>query len=250
MPKSPRGHDQDASLEQFFDLAGHELRNPITALKAQVQLMQRRADKIGLGENEVRGLNRMLYHAERLQTGLQVFLDAAHIAQRRVILIPADVPYDLAELAARQARTYGAGDSVHTIEVEHPAGEAITGNWDRTRVEMVLGVLLSNALRYSKGGEVLVRVARDGDVARVEVLDRGLGVPPAERSRVFQAYTHASNVENGGVGLGLYVARAVVRKHGGKMGVRARPGGGSIFWFTLPLAGLPSLMEMAAQMGL
>jgi signal transduction histidine kinase len=100
-----------------------------------------------------------------------------------------------------------------------------------------------------------VRLAREEDVVRVEVADRGIGVLPAERSRIFQAYERGSNAENAGAGLGLYVARETIRRHGGRMGVHSRSGGGSVFWFTVPLtpatnhAQAPDTSEATSTLG-
>ncbi len=80
-----------------------------------------------------------------------------------------------------------------------------------------------------------MRLTREGAYARIEISDRGIGVPPADRQRIFAAYTRGSNAENAGAGLGLYVCREVVRRSKGRIGVRGQHGGGSVFWFTLPL---------------
>lgn len=236
---SPAGVDMGP--EDFFDLAGHELRGPITAMKGQIQLLQRR---LGKEESPEAALaDKLLFQSERLTHTLQVFLDAAHVARGGIHLLPADTPYNLADLITRVIGVYSAGTAAgHSPRFE--AGrerEGIIGNWDRVRIETVLHALLGNALRYSEDGEVTVRLTRDGEMARIEVGDRGVGVPASERAAIFEAYTHGSNVENPGVGLGLPVARAIVTAHGGRIGVRSRRDGGSVFWFTLPLAGLPPL---------
>jgi signal transduction histidine kinase len=221
-----------STLDHFIDVAGHDLRIPITALKGQVQLMQRRLRKDGGRERDLADLDKIAYQIERLNQELDIYLAAAHISKRRFEVHPE--PGDLVAIAERVANIYARGSSAHLVRFE-AAREHIPGEWDRRRIEQALGVLISNALRYSAGGEVLLRVALEGDQARIEVADRGVGVPPGERAKIFEAYTQGSNVENGGVGLGLHVARAIAKKHGGRIGVRARPGGGSVFWIELPL---------------
>lgn len=220
------------SVDQFLDLAGHELRTPITALKGHVQLLQRRLRRDPGRAADLAELGKMMYQIERMNHELDVYLDTAHITRNRFDLSP--MPCDIVALARRLVEIYAAGTTGHDIQLES-AEERIEGNWDRKRLEIALSALLTNALKFSRDGEVAVRLAREGDAVRVEVSDRGVGVPPAERHRIFAAYTHASNVENSGAGLGLYVAREAVRRQGGRIGVRANPGGGSIFWLTLPL---------------
>lgn len=236
---------QDVRLEEFLDLAGHELRIPITALKGQLQLMQRRWRKQGASPEQLSDLDRMLYYTERLNSMLQVMLDAFHAAEGDLQLLPAEAEYDLGDLIARLLTT---GSASHAIHFPRPTDEPpIMGNWDRTRIETVVSILLANAIKYDPSGEITVTLTREGSQARIEVSDRGVGVPAKERARIFAPYTHGSNVENAGMGLGLYVAREIVRAHGGQIGVKPRKDGGSVFWFTLPLARIVTLSERAAQ---
>jgi signal transduction histidine kinase len=230
-------------LDQFLDIVGHELRNPITALRGQVQLLQRRLKRESGRERDLADLDKVLYQVERLNTEVDIFLAAAHIAERRLQVVPDTA--DLVAIVTRVAGIYAAGTAGHTISLEC-AQDAIFGAFDKRRVEQILGVLLQNALKYSPTGEVQVHLEGENGTARVEVLDRGVGVPPAERARIFQRYTHGSNVEHAGAGLGLFVARELVRKHGGRIGVRARPGGGSIFWVELP-ARLSAVASVSPQ---
>jgi len=104
--------------------------------------------------------------------------------------------------------------------------------------------LLSNALKYSTDDRpVVVDLTVEGDLARVAVTDQGPGLTPQQQEQVWgrfqrlgdipvQDHTHASA---GGLGLGLYISRALVQRHGGALGVRSAPGVGSTFWFTLPI---------------
>lgn len=232
------------SLDDFLDLAGHELRIPITALKGQLQLLQRRLRKQEGRATELAELDRMLYQVERLNHQLGVFLDTTHISQKRMQLLPGMC--DLVPLAQRVSALYAVGAPGHEVHLEvapDALAQGLVGHWDRLRVEAALGELLGNALKYSPEGEIVVRLSRENGQARVEVEDAGMGVPAADRARIFQPYAHAANAENAGVGLGLYATRAAIRKMGGKIGVRSRRGGkGSVFWFTLPLAELEPLL--------
>lgn len=223
----------DSTMVDFLDIAGHELRNPLGVLKAQVQLMQRRFRRQEGRESDLADLDRMAFQIERVNQTLDVFLEAARIAQARLVL--QFTACDLAGIVERMVERYAAASRDHTVALEEPQPSA-TGRWDRMRIEQVLAILLSNAVKYSPRGEIRVRLRRDGQTVRVEVSDQGLGVPSADRYRIFQAYGRASNNHNPGIGLGLYVAREIVRQHGGRMGVRANKGGGSVFWFTLPVS--------------
>jgi signal transduction histidine kinase len=238
-PNNPRTvADDERAFVHFLDLAGHDLRNPITVLKSQVQLLQRRLNRDGDRENDLHDLSRMAYQIERLTTGLDTYLEAARISQGRFFLVPDSV--DLTALARRVVSIYGAASRAHTLSISAPDAP-IVANWDPSRVELALSILLANALKYSSGGDVHVTVKQTKSDARVAVTDSGVGIPAGEEQAVFEEYAHGSNVENAGIGLGLFVAREILRRHGGTIGVDTPASGGASFWFTLPLAGLPAM---------
>ena len=223
--------------ETFLDIAGHELRTPITALKGHVQLLQRRLRKQGGREAELAELDKMIYQVERISHELDIYLSASHITRHRFTVVLAEM--DLVAAIHRIVALYQAGNPGQTIRLD-TEDEHITGLWDRKRIEEIMSALLVNALKFSPTGEITVRITRTGDCARVEVSDQGVGVPAAERRAIFNPYTHGSNVENAGAGLGLHIVREAVHRHHGRVGVRARSGGGSVFWFTLPLVPPPT----------
>jgi signal transduction histidine kinase len=102
----------------------------------------------------------------------------------------------------------------------------------------VLVNLIDNAVKYSpEGGEVVVRAVPSAVSVRVEVVDQGMGISPAEQDAVFEKFYRGDPQHlsvPGGTGLGLYICRELVQRMGGSIGVRSRPGEGSTFWFDLP----------------
>lgn len=225
----------DPAFVEFLDAAGHELRVPITAMKGQLQLLQRRLRKEESREADLADLDRIMFQVERLNHSLEVLLEAAHVEQERLQIMPSSS--DLVAVVQRVIATYSSASRAHTLTLNAPE-TPIVADVDRQRIELVLGVLLANALKYSSGGEIEVCISTDDGSVRVEVSDQGIGVKKEERNRIFQSYARGSNVENGGLGLGLYVAREVIARHQGRLGVRANHKGGSVFWFTLPLHAL------------
>lgn len=223
----------DETRDDFLDIAGHELRTPITALKGHVQLLERRLRKQGEREQDLAELSKMLYQLERLNHQLDVYLAASHLARDKFAILPAEA--DLTAIIHRLLDTYKTGTTGRRFSLVAP-DEPVVGIWDRRRAEQAYSALLANAVKYSpEASEIETRIRIEQGGVRIEVSDRGPGVPPPERHRIFEAYVHGGNVENSGPGLGLFVAREAVRRQGGRIGVRARPGGGSIFWCWLPL---------------
>jgi len=107
---------------------------------------------------------------------------------------------------------------------------------DGILIEQVLVNLFENALRYTPGGSPIdIRAFQDGKQVCVEVLDRGLGIPQQEQSRIFEKFYRSGKHDILGSGLGLAICEGILKAHGGKISVRNREGGGSIFYFWLPL---------------
>lgn len=215
----------------FLNVAGHELRAPVTALKGQLQLMQRRIHREGGRERDDEALTKMLYQVERMQQLVAVYLDAAYSA--RGILSLMRQRTNLVTLIERVIALYSVASAKHPLRLEAEE-ESLVGQFDNGRVDMVMRELLGNAFRYAHEGEVVVRVRRDGEMAAVEVEDAGPIIAPDLAERIFEPYVTDHATQNTGLGLGLYIAREVVRLHGGDMDLR-KGDRGNIFWFTLPL---------------
>jgi two-component system, chemotaxis family, CheB/CheR fusion protein len=237
MPSS-KGDNQSPSSqatdqrERILDIAAHELRTPITSLKGHIQLLQRRLRNQPEREADAAELRKMLYQVERLNHHIDLFLSITHLTQGRFEMVTTS--FDLTAEVRRIVEMINAGSSSPAI-VMHDNDLPVVGEWDRRRINETLMALLTNAIKFSPAGDIVVQLERKDDVTRVEVHDRGPGVPQADRHRIFEPYVTGSNIENSGVGLGLYVASEAVKRHHGRIGVRSRRGGGSIFWFEVPL---------------
>lgn len=226
--------------EEFLSSLAHDLKNPLTALRGQTQLMLRRLRR---GEHP---------EPDRLQSGLEG-IDSAAIRMTKLLDELSDVTRlragqaveldrietDLVDLARRITEEFQRTTEKHTLVVETDLA-SLPGEWDGPRLERVLGNLLGNAIKYSpRGGSILVRVARDdtgGGDALLSVQDHGVGIPAADRTRIFERYQRAGNVDHfAGSGIGLAGARRIVELHGGTISVESREGAGSLFVVRLPL---------------
>jgi signal transduction histidine kinase len=115
----------------------------------------------------------------------------------------------------------------------------LRGEWDPVRLEQVLVNLLSNAFKYSpEGGDVIVAMDKIDQYARVSVKDYGVGIPKDQQERIFEPFFRsptAVQAKTAGAGLGLYLSKEIIERHGGKMWFESEEGKGSAFYFTLPL---------------
>jgi signal transduction histidine kinase len=120
-------------------------------------------------------------------------------------------------------------------EVSVDAELPVVGRWDRMRLDQVLTNLVTNAMKYGRGKPIEVRVVADGEQARVEVTDHGIGIAPEHQARIFERFERAVTPrEYGGLGLGLWIVARVVEELRGRVRVLSAPGEGARFIVELP----------------
>ncbi|MHB8420245.1 MAG: chemotaxis protein CheB [Myxococcales bacterium] len=221
---------------EFFSIASHELKTPMSSLLLQVQILQRSAQTAERGRVEVQAKNLALIERQvrRLDELVNALLDVSHIASGRLALQPeaCDLAEVVKETAARLEPDARRMASELTVHAEGPA----KGRWDRLRIEQVVTNLLSNAVKYGAGKPIEVRVEADPRAARLVVRDHGIGIEAQDLSRIFLRFERAvSSRQFGGLGMGLYIARQIVDAHGGTLSVDSEPGKGSTFTVELPI---------------
>lgn len=238
---------EQQAKQDFLSVVSHELKTPVAVIKAYTEVLEGRAARGDASAVDRDLLVRIGEQADRMLALVEQFLDLQRIEAG---LMPLEESrFDLTELARRLVQTTQMMTSAHQLRVE--ATGPVYVRADRRRIEQVLQNLLDNAIKYSpKGGPVIVYVDTvegpdgHGPRARVRVQDRGVGIPPAALPRVFERFYQAdTKLVRGhvGLGLGLYISREIIARHGGEMGVESVEGEGATFWFTLPLARGPVL---------
>ncbi|HKS70299.1 MAG TPA: HAMP domain-containing sensor histidine kinase, partial [Ktedonobacterales bacterium] len=238
-------------MNEFLGIAGHELRTPLTAIRANAQLAAQIVGRTTfaaagtsngpstLGDLAVL-LGRIEQQSRRQERLVNDLLDVARIEAGELELRPA--PLDLVELVREAVAEQRLLHPKRTIRLSLPRAEAPAPvNADADRISQVVSNYLTNALKYSTARQpVAVAVRIQGRRVRVEVHDRGPGLPPDEQARVWERFHRAPGVEvrsgSGiGMGLGLHISKNIVERHGGSVGVESTPGEGCTFWFTLSL---------------
>ncbi len=224
--------------QELIAVLSHDLKNPLTAIKGQAQMLQRR---LARGQTiDPERLAASLRSIEAAVAGASMLVGDLLDAVRLEAGQPLDLqpgPVDLVDLARRAVAAQEQTTEAHRFRFEAPP-HPIEGVWDGERLERVLANLLSNAVKYSPaGGEITVRVWQEGDTALVMVRDQGVGIPAADLPRIFERYHRAGNVVGkiAGTGLGLAGAKQIVAQHGGMLTVESREGVGSTFTVRLPV---------------
>ncbi|HUG15931.1 MAG TPA: GAF domain-containing protein [Thermomicrobiales bacterium] len=234
--------------EQFLSIASHELRTPLTTVKASAQLLERRFRRGDAEPSRTLALIAQLQdEVGRLETLVADLLDATQIQRGWLELNPERV--DLTALARRSLERFDQPmhrSEHHTLRFE--ADGPVEGSWDASRLDQVITNLISNAVKYSpKGGEVLVTVRRNGESAEIEIKDEGIGISREEQAQLFQPFARGVEARRsvGGTGLGLFISREIIERHGGAIAVYSEPGAGSAFTIRLPIK--PDLPEETAS---
>jgi signal transduction histidine kinase len=222
--------------DRFLRIASHELRSPITALRATTSLLE--LDPLAISSEERRRvlLERVQRQVDRLTHLVEQLLDSARLNATEPPLNRTDV--DLVEICREAIEIAPVTATGHRVILNENG--PVTGRWDPLRLEQVIVNLLGNAARYSPPGSVITVSARaDGPRALLSVIDQGIGIPPDQLERLFTPFFRASNaaqMSRGGLGLGLHIAHEIVRRHGGQMRVESTVGAGSTFIIELPRA--------------
>jgi len=221
--------------DDLVSTVAHQFRTPLTSLRMAIHLC---IDGVAgpLSEKQQDLLFAAREECERLQGIVDELLDLARLQSGTIELEPEDVTTEqLVERAVRAVRSAAAAQGIELL-AEPLAGDASV-RVDLQRIDLVFSNLLENALRHTpSGGRVAVRALLANGNVRFEVTDSGPGIPEAERTRVFEKFYRGPDSGGGGAGLGLSIARDVVRAHSGEIGVESEEGSGSTFWFTLPVS--------------
>jgi PAS domain S-box-containing protein len=227
--------------DELLALVSHDLRSPLATIRGRAQLLRRRvAARAADPEREplLKGLEQIEAGTERMTGQIDELLDLAQLQAGR----PLDLdrrPTDLVDLARQAIAEHQASTEQHRIQLQ-TAEPVVSGAWDDRRLRRVLDNLLTNAIKYSpSGGVILLKVDVAAERAVLQVRDHGVGIPSRELPRVFERFYRASNAvgQATGSGIGLAGVRQIVEQHGGTISVESEEEHGTTFIVYLPLTG-------------
>lgn len=224
----------------FLANISHEFRTPLSAINASVELLLEELEDLSTAEiGEL--LNSIHMSVAGLQTLIDNLLESLSIEAGRFQIRRRPTDLNVVVQEAIHMMKPLLDRRQQKLLVRNPL-QLSKVMIDPTRLTQVITNLLSNASKYSPvGKEIDLTVEKIAeDLMKISVADRGRGIPLGERSDIFRRFVRLDSQDGTqyGVGLGLSVVKAIVKEHGGEVDVEDRPGGGSIFWFTLPLLGV------------
>ncbi|EFH81057.1 PAS domain-containing sensor histidine kinase [Ktedonobacter racemifer] len=219
--------------DDFISMASHELRNPLAALKMQIQLVRKRLERQSHHEAAT-ALSRVEGPVKQLERLIGELLDVSKIQAGRLEYLQETV--DLDALLHEVADTMQQLSTTHTIVVRGAAPRVLVG--DKDRLGQVFTNLLSNAIKYSPGAETVeMDLSASEETVTVRVHDHGLGIPREQRDKIFERFYRVAGPKQKaipGLGMGLYIVAEIVKHHGGTLTVDSAVGKGSTFTVTLP----------------
>jgi two-component system sensor histidine kinase KdpD len=222
----------EAGYLDVISVIGHELRRPLTVIRGAATLMLDMEGRMPT-DKAVQMLNMIDHNVEDMADLIEDMLLLAHLQGGDLSLFMENV--DVAEVVSTAVEIEAKKLGDHPLTVLGGA-PGLVAQADRGRTIRALRALVSNAARFSpEGSPIEISARSDPDAVRIEVNDRGPGIPAAEREAVFERYRKLG--DGPGLGLGLYLVRGVARAMGGAAGADERPGGGATVWFTLARRG-------------
>jgi len=217
--------------EDFISVASHELKTPVTSLKASLQLMERVQHTI-TPEMLIKLITQANKSLNKLNDLVNSLLNSNRISEGR---FPTHkTSFSISELindCCHHIRSAGK----HDIRLEGDPQLKVKA--DEQLTDQVIVNLVNNAVKYApKSREIVIRIEKASAAVKISVIDFGPGIPPEKTEHIFKRYYQAEKAsrEFNGLGLGLYICAEIIEKHGGVMGVDSEVGKGSTFWFTLP----------------
>jgi len=221
--------------DEFLQIAGHELKTPLTPLALKLGSLMRKAKAAsGPDSDFVTHLESAGRQVTRLTELVNGLLDVSRLTQGRLKLEPKPTSLDQLVREVSDQFTLQAERAHSPLKLELQSG--VIGLWDSARLEQVVANLLTNAIKYGAGHPVEVRVDAGDDQARLVVKDHGIGIPQEGLRRIFGKFERAVSDRNyGGLGLGLFIAKQIVDAHRGSITVESQPGKGATFTVELPL---------------
>lgn len=221
--------------DEFLSIASHELKTPLTSIKAYVQLMERKL-KFPNESPEKSYVNKVLGQIEKLNSLITDLLDVSKIENGKLKINkkPTNLEAVIQNSLDAIIQTYEG-----KVKIErHGQKPDIVIPLDEIRIEQVLINFLSNAIKYSPDNhQVIVSTFIDEENVRVSVTDFGIGIPDYKQPLVFQKFyrVEESSVQFQGLGIGLFICSEIIAQHDGNIGVSSEVNEGSTFYFTLPL---------------
>lgn len=220
--------------DDFFSMASHELKTPFTTIKAISQILQRN-ENISPSQRKIY-LKKMNLQIDRINDLISNLLDISKMEKGKIAFIKEKFNFD--NLVKETRETIQQITKSHKIYLRGKTHKKVYA--DRERISQVIINLINNAVKYSpKADKVIIKSLVNTHEVQLSVRDFGIGIPKRDQINIFDRFyrvVESTDKTYPGLGVGLYISQQIIKRHGGEIKVNSRPGKGSTFTFTLPLA--------------
>jgi signal transduction histidine kinase len=222
--------------DDFISIASHEIRTPVTVIKAYAQILQKRAADVSDQFLTVTA-GKVNEKADKLMSMVNYLLDTSQLELGELII--RKTHFDIVELINESINELKLIDN-HPFFIKGQKAAKVYA--DRFRISQVINNLLNNASKYSPANgpvTVNIRINMKGSQLTVSVKDEGIGIPKSEQLNLFKRFSRASSATArniSGIGLGLHVSKAIIKQHGGNIWLKSEKDKGAAFYFSLPIS--------------
>lgn len=222
--------------DEFLSIASHELKTPLTSIKAYMQLLDRKL-KLDKDSAEAGYVTKVQDQIEKLNILITDLLDVSKIENGKLKINKK--PTNLEKIIDNAIETILQTHEENKVKIQHHVViPDLVFPFDAIRIEQVLINFLTNAIKYSpQNNQVIVTTFADEEEVKVSVTDFGIGIPDFKQEAVFRKFyrVEESSLQFQGMGIGLYICSEIIKQHHGTIGLSSILGEGSTFYFTLPL---------------
>ena len=220
--------------DDFIALASHELKTPVTSLKMFVQVLEKNINHLDASATSGM-LSTMDKQIDKLTEIVNGLLDVSRVQQGKLEYERKELP--MGELIKETVQSVQRINKTHKIQIDSQTNTKVMV--DKSRIGQVLTNLINNAIKYSPNADKIIVSSKKvyGNVI-VSVQDFGIGIPKNQQLKVFDRFYQVDNPRaktNPGLGLGLYISKEIITKHGGELWLESKEGKGSTFYFSLPV---------------
>jgi len=225
---------------EFVSIASHQLRTPLSIIKWYVEFLSKKEKQINFTEEQKKYIDIIGNSNQRMIRLVNDLLDISRIESGKIQVHPE--PTNIVELTQNIIKENTIIAEQKNIKITFKAGhDIVLINVDPKRISMVVENLISNAIKYMRdnmSGRISIELSTESKKFLFSIADNGVGIPEKEQKKIFRKFFRADNtmkLKTSGTGLGLFIAKAIVESHKGKMWFVSAENEGTTFYFNIPL---------------
>lgn len=225
--------------DEFLSVVSHELRTPLTIMLLKLHNLLNTIQNVSFANFSVPQLMKVIKISEKqiknLTAMINDLLDISLITTGRMKLKPEET--DLVQITKKVLENFSEILKKEKYKIKFEANSAVSGKFDKARLEQAITNLLSNAIAYGEGKPISIQISNDKNIARLAIKDQGIGISPKDQELIFDLFkrTDYSNKHSNGLGVGLYITSQIIKAHKGRVKIYSKLQKGSTFILELPL---------------